>query len=245
MKRLVLFLILCAAAWGQVMLPPYHGVQAQPAAAVGSGITLIPTCYGVGRSPSGSNVAAVVSGLDCRGADFIVGCTSGAINLTATVSDGTNTYSECTGTVCGSATTGTYGHMMYAVNPTVSSNMTFTTGTSGDYSSLVVAGFSGVATTSPEQSHVNVTGGSNPEQMGSVTPATGNLILGCWAVDLSSGTQSMSPGSWIAGAYTDSGHAVGIGMGYYISDGTTVNPALSASSGTTYTAATFLNIKHQ
>lgn len=67
----------------------------------------------------------------------------------------------------------------YAENPTVSSPLTFTTSGSGIFNALIVAGFSGVKTSSPIDQHDGAILGSPSTsiQPGSVTPTEDNELI--------------------------------------------------------------------
>lgn len=131
--------------------------------------------------------------------------------------------------------------LYYVVSPTVGSGHTFTNNTTGSYTTIAMAAFSGIKTSSTFESENgadNVVYTVAPVTGGAVTPNTsGDLIISvmAWSFSATTATFSVDSGFTITDQYHASGVTEGGAFSYLITNSTSAqNPAWTPSTtGTT------------
>jgi RHS repeat-associated protein len=142
----------------------------------GSGSTATSTPALVASVAAGAGADSVTTAaIDTTGATFIIAAVSYNTGATPTISDSKgNTWTPLTA----SAVTGTVTQRLYyAANPVVGSGHTFSNTAASNFSSICVAAFSGVSTSSPFDRENGATSSLSTIQTGSVTPAVNQELV--------------------------------------------------------------------
>jgi hypothetical protein len=137
-----------------------------------------------------------------------------------------------------------FTRLYYAMNVAAGANTVTLTNNDPNknaFSALVIAEFSGVATTSALTAHHGTsspTGGASTATGASFTPASGNLALGALMTNASGGAQTFTPGTgWFDGATTPT-HVLSTGTGADINAAMEWQLGAGTSTAATWTVGT-------
>ncbi|MFZ2522503.1 MAG: hypothetical protein WAX44_03280 [Minisyncoccia bacterium] len=198
----------------------------------GGGVSTSTPAFITSIAAGGTPSSVTTAGVNTTGANFIIITAAYNTGSTPTISDNkSNTWTPLTDSVVvGSVTTRLY----YSQNPTVGSGHTFSNTASSNYSSVCVAAFSGVATSSMDVQN-GATNSSTTIQPGSVTPSVDKelLVTGLgWNVGRTTYPPTINSSFTVATSSNFlSGNHYGCSIGYYIqATSSAANPTWSLGS---------------
>jgi len=233
--KLIAFLLLSISAWAQSGVP-ILGTTARGSAGGGS-FALVGTPQGaIGAA---NLTLATTTGMNITGANLLVCAAHYYVTNTASITSTSNATGWTGLTAYGTTSTNGFTRIFYKYSPTTSTSELFTlTLADGDYASLNCTAWSGASGSFLAGTDVGATGVIHP---GSVTPATGNLVITSYTNGQGAGTAvtSVTSGAntFTSVAYEHDGNNVDGGIAYRIATGTTaLDPSWTVTSGGTTVA---------